>query len=198
MRAQAHTLEGVVAAGIVVASLVFALQVTAVTPLSASTASQHIENQERASAMGVLAAADDSGALRRAVLYYNETEQHFHGSGQAGFYTDEENVTSTALGTMLVEQFGDQGIAFNVNFIYYDTVGEKRSRRFIFQGSPSDNAVSASKTVTLYEDDKLVQANRTTDPLSTVSSADFYAPKATTSDTGLYNIVEVEVVVWRM
>ncbi|WP_255150300.1 DUF7288 family protein [Halorarius halobius] len=198
MRGQAFTLEGIIAAGLVIASVVFALQVTAVTPLSASTASQHIENQQRASTIGLLASAEEEGALRQAVLYYNETSGQFHDSGETGFYTDTSNVTLTRLGRMLETHFGAAGVAFNVNFNYYSEGGLSRTARFIYQGVPSDNAVSASKTVTLYEGDHLVEANETTDPSTTVSSGDIYITKATGSNAGLYNIVEVEVVVWRM
>jgi len=54
-RAQAHTLEAFAAAILLVAALTFALQATAVTPLSASTSNQHIENQQRAVATDLLA-----------------------------------------------------------------------------------------------------------------------------------------------
>lgn len=197
MRGQANTLEGIVAAGIVVASLVFALQVTAVTPLSASTASQHIENQQRAAVSGLLAVAEDEGELRRAVLYYNETSGRFHGSGEAGHYTSSENVTKSELGEMLQARFGERGIAYNVNFIYYSANGNRRLTRFIYRGEPSDNAVSASRIVSLYEDDYLIHVNHTTDNSTTVGE-DFYIPKQTGGSAGLYSVVEVEVVVWRM
>ncbi len=67
MRAQAHTLEAIVSGMLLLASLVFALQMTAVTPLSASTSSQHIENQQQAIGHGVLASAVAEGALKPAV-----------------------------------------------------------------------------------------------------------------------------------
>ena len=67
-RGQAYTLEAIIASVLLISSLVFALQVTVVTPLSASTSNQHIENQQRASAAGVLTAAQETGALKDAVL----------------------------------------------------------------------------------------------------------------------------------
>ncbi|MFC7173351.1 hypothetical protein ACFQL0_08225 [Haloplanus litoreus] len=97
VRAQAHTLEAITAGMIVLASVVFALQVTAVTPLSASTASQHIENQQEASAAGVLDAARESGALHAAVRHWDETNGSLHGAG-GGAYTTDAEVNRTRLG----------------------------------------------------------------------------------------------------
>ena len=74
VRGQIYTLEAVIAAVLLVSSLVFALQVTAVTPLSASTSNQHIENQQRASASGVLTAAEEAGILQDAVLFWNDSD----------------------------------------------------------------------------------------------------------------------------
>lgn len=99
MRAQVHTLESIVAGLLLMASVVFALQMTAVTPLSASTSSQHIENQQQASAEGVLAAAAESGALRRAVLYWDEQEGTFNGTTDGTAYT--VNAPPNDFGTML-------------------------------------------------------------------------------------------------
>nr|WP_267163201.1 hypothetical protein [Halovenus salina] len=79
-RGQALTLEAVVGAILMLAAIGFALQMTAVTPLSASTSSQHIENQLQSTSEGVLDTAADTGALREAVLYWNETTGEFHGN----------------------------------------------------------------------------------------------------------------------
>ena len=79
-RGQAHTLEAVVAALIVLAGIGFALQLTAVTPLSASTSSQHLENQLKATGQGVLASTAASGDLGRAVRYWNGSTEQFHGA----------------------------------------------------------------------------------------------------------------------
>jgi hypothetical protein len=194
-RGQAHTLEAVIGALLLLTSVLFALQSTAVTPLSASTSSQHIENQQQERAQGLLAAAAENDTLRSAVLYYDEANDRFHGAdGERGGYTGARpNVT---FGQMLNRTFTSQGIAYNVYFEYQTANGTGTStQRFIYNGVPSDNAVTASWTTVIHDDDELYTAQG--DPSGDeVDTTDFYIPDA--SDSDLYNTVRVEVVVWRV
>jgi len=196
-RGQAHTLEAVIGALLLLTSVLFALQSTAVTPLSASTSSQHIENQQQERAQGLLAAAAENGTLKPAVLYYNEAGERFHGAdGDRGEYTGTRpNVT---FAQMLNRTFTSQGIAYNVRFEYQTSNGTGTStQQFIYNGVPSDNAVSASWTTVLDDSDRLYTAQvEPTGPRIGDSSTDFYIPNAYDSD--LYNVVRVEVVVWRV
>jgi hypothetical protein len=64
------------------------MQATAVTPLSASTSNQHIENQQRALAGDLLSTAAADGSLTEAVLYWNATNRSFHDSRPVGHYRD--------------------------------------------------------------------------------------------------------------
>lgn len=194
MRAQAHTLEGVVAAMLILTSVVIALQVTAVTPLTASTASQHIEMQERASASGVLAAARANGSVRPTLLYWNNTSARFHGSGSNGYYTTSG--PPTAFGKLLNQTFTEDGYAFNVNARYVTRDGNIRERQIVHMGQPSDSATAASVTVTLYDRDVLLDADRES-TLKELSSTAFFANDAL-PDSHVYAVVDVEVVVWRM
>jgi hypothetical protein len=200
MRGQAHTLEGIIGALILVSSLVFAMQVTAVTPLSASTSSQHIENQQQAVAEGVLAVADSNGTLTTATLYWDESENTFHGLGGEEFYTNDDEVDSFTLGELLNESFGSRGVAFNVNLIYQTSSGDRRSRWMVYRGAPSDNAVTTIRSVTLYDDDRLRESdgsNSSTTVKSAASSGGFYARDASPGSS-LFNVIRVEVTVWRM
>ncbi|WP_181685845.1 DUF7288 family protein [Halorhabdus salina] len=145
-RAQAHTLEGIIAGLLVLSSIGFALQVTAVTPLSASTSSQHIQNQQRAAATGVLASAAESGALERAVLSWNESGPSFHETGPRGRYA---SAPPNDFGALLTETFDRRSIAYNVDISYAIPGGERRRIQMVYQGVPSDSAVRASRLVTL-------------------------------------------------
>lgn len=195
-RGQAYTLEAFIAALLLVSSLTFALQVTAVTPLSASTANQHIENQQRASASGLLAAGHESGALKEAVLYWNTTGEEFHDATRMDYYTNE--YPAIAFGNMTDRAFGGRGLAVNV---FVHTEDRSRPQRLIYHGEPSDNAASASRTLTLYDDDRIRLAdrsrNRTLAELEDDPDESFYATDAH-DDSLVYNVVRVEVVVWRM
>lgn len=209
-RGQAYTLEAIIAALLLVSSLVFALQVTAVTPLSASTSNQHIENQQRSTAAGALAAADESGALKDAVLYWNESGETFWNPGddydrmQRGAYTNE--YPPNEFGAILERSFSGRGLAVNVDVRYQDGEHSWSSQRMVYRGSPSDNAVTATRTVTLYDDDTLTQPEDTDNPerQPTVSTGEelddietFYAGDES-EQSGVYNVVQVEVTVWRM
>lgn len=210
MRGQAYALEGIVAGLLLLASLVFALQVTTVTPLSASTSSQQLENQQESVAQGVLAAAAEAGALKPAVLYGSDLASGddngrfaFHDTTDDVFY--QTGPPTNRFGRILDQELGDRGLAYNV-YVYYRTVGGGTNRqRMVYQGYPSDNAVAAQRTVSLYDDDVLYEpdddaedddaAQPTTTALGSAGD-DFYAQDAA-SGSELFNVADVEVVVWR-
>jgi len=191
-RGQAYTLEAIIAAVLLISSLVFALQVTAVTPLSASTSNQHIENQQRASAAGVLTAAQEAGALKDAVLYWNDSAEEYDDADRLAYYTN--SYPPNEFGNITERAFDGRGLAVNV-LMYHDESEEPS--RMVYRGEPSDNAVSASRTVTIYDDDNLTAppSNQTT-----AGNADSFADAVPEDASGnsVYNVVRVEVVVWRM
>lgn len=197
MRAQAHTLEGIVAAMLVLSSVVIALQVTAVTPLTASTASQHIEMQERASASGVLSAARSDELVRPALLYWNSSTARFHGSGESGYYTGvPDGDRRPALFGLLNQTFAEQGYAFNIVARYVTSEGNIRERRVLYMGRPSDSAAASSTVVTLYDSDRLLDAEQR-ETEQELASTPFFTDDVG-PDSNVYAVVEVEVVVWRM
>ena len=193
MRGQAYTLEAVIASLLLVSSLVFALQVTAVTPLSASTSNQHIENQQRASASGVLTAAQEAGVLKDAVLYWNDSDsaEEYYDAERLTYYTN--SYPPNEFGNITERAFDGRGLAVNV--LVYHNESEEPSR-MVYRGEPSENAVSASRTVTIYDDDNLTAPDATRTAADANSFADV-VPEAS-GGTGVYNVVRVEVTVWRM
>lgn len=192
-RGQAHALEGIIASFLLIGALIFALQATAVTPLSASTSSQQIENQLESTTRGALATSAESGALKVAVLNWDETNEEFYGvtSGQS-YYVQED--PKNRFGESLQNAFAGRGIVYNVFVNYQTDTGQIRDRRMVYRGEPSDNAVTVTWQVALFDEDVLYDANE--DPTGTeLISGDFYAPDMSSSN--LYNVIEVEVVVWR-
>jgi len=195
MRAQAHTLEAIVSGMLLLASLVFALQMTAVTPLSASTSSQHIENQQQAIGHGVLASAAAEDALKPAVLYWNNSTAQFHNTaGGREYYTN--GPPDNRFGELLERAFDQRGIAYNVYIRFQNTEERTVTTRYIYSGEPSDNAVRASHTITLMDDDHLRDEDGTRNSTRLGDPTTDY----TVSDTGknVYNTVSVEVVAWRI
>ncbi|MFW5977909.1 MAG: DUF7288 family protein [Halohasta sp.] len=190
-RGQAHTVEAFIAALLLVSGLLFAMQATAVTPLSASTSNQHIENQQRALSGDLLSTAAADGSLQEAVLYWNTSRDAFEDSPDQGYYTDSGSQTDFL--SRLNDTLAERRIAYNVRLRVHNTTGtpSRRTISMVEMGQPSDNAVTASRTVTLYDNDRLTGEND-----CELESCSFYAPDA---DSGLlYNRVEVRVTTWRM
>jgi hypothetical protein len=192
-RGQALTLEAIVASLILLTAVGFALQMTAVTPLSASTSSQHLENQLNSIGEGVLSSAAENGDLKRAVLYWENETVGFHGTHEERqYYTSQ--APPGGFGDTLESFYGDRNIAYNVN-IHYNDAGNVTTQEMVVQGEPSDNAVSASRTIVLVDSDRIVEADFSRgDP---VVDADFYAPNGDNS-TSYFNVFRVEVVAWRI
>lgn len=196
-RAQAHTLEAFTAALLILAGVIFALQATVVTPLSPDTSNEHIENQHRAKAHGVLESAASNGTLQRALLHWNETEGRFVGATDAGYFTD--GGPSNDFGSLLDETFGDATprIAFNVFVTYRQPSNATGSQTVVYMGSPTDNAVAAATTVVLFDDAELVGPSSGTTVSESAAAGDFYAPDAAPNST-VFNVMEVRLVVWQM
>jgi hypothetical protein len=193
-RGQVHTLEAIVAALLLLTSVVFALQMTAVTPLSASTSSQHIENQLQASAQGVLVNAADNGEIKPAILAWNRSGAKFHHATQERYYS--RFAPPNAFGERLEDAFSSRGIAYNVYLHYYSTGGGTRTDRFVYRGEPSDNAVQAAQTVVLT--DSATHYNETMGQTNiTVNSTNYFAPDYG-EGSAVYNVVRIEVLAWRI
>jgi len=195
-RAQAFTLEAVVASVVVLGSLLFALQVAGVTSLTASTSNQQILDQQGAVAAGVLDAAATEGSLGPTLRYWDNETRRFHrlptGVDRA-FYTVGP---PTAFGSLLNETLDDRNVVFNVNLRWIDANGTVDRTPLVRGGQPSDDASRATRTVALYDTDRLLDADGTRSD-TTLANASFYASDRY-PDGALYNVVRVEVVVWRV
>jgi hypothetical protein len=194
-RGQAHTLEAVVAALLLLSSLIFALQMTAVTPLSASTSSKHIENQLEASGRGILATASEQDALKPAILAYNDQRGKFYNTGSSGAYTT--NPPDNRFGKMLNRSFTRRGITYNVLLAFEKPGGGLEEVLYINRGTPTDNAVQATRTVVLSDETHLRNADGTRNRTRLAETTD-YPIRNVDQDSPLYNTVRVEVIIWRI
>lgn len=193
MRGQAHTVEAIAAAVLIIGGLLFATQATAVTPLSASTSNQHIENQQKASVEGLLSASASDGTLEEAVLYWNASRPAFASTSDTGVYSEGPD---TEFGETLNELLLDRRIAFNVHVRYPDGAGGTDTEPMVRMGEPSNNAVSATRQIGLYDNSTLTSESHEGTTLASLSESEFYAP-GIDPDTRLYTVVEVEVIAWR-
>lgn len=190
-RGQAFTLEAVVAAIVLLGALLFALEVSGVTSLSASTSSGQVLDQQERVAGGALDAAIANGSVKSTLLYWNESAGTFHDPDEDGYYTVGP---PTAFGATLNDSLGGATLAFNVEVRYLDENGSVARKRLVRNGEPSDDAVRVVRTVTLYDDDRLRDANGTV-TATRLDESSLYVPDRYPDDP-VYNVVSVEVVAW--
>ena len=194
-RGQAQTLEGIIASIVLLTSLVFALQATTVTPLSASTSNEYIGTQLRGVAAGTLATGAETGSIKEMVLHWDNTNSEFEGAGEDGYYVRPTQPPPNEFIESLQAAYDGQGVAYNIYVQYEDRPGAIERRRLLYQGVPSDNAVSVSRTVTIYDDDVFTG---TTTQVDDPSSTYFISRARDRSSTPLFTVITVEVVVWRL
>ncbi len=198
-RGQTFTLEAFVAAILLVATVAFALQAVTITSNTASVGDTEIRNQHAGLAEGVLDEAVADGSLRTTLLYWSESSVQFHNAGEDGHYDSRIPPTpeGTAFGDSLERTFGDRQVRYNVDLYYRNAAGERELQRLVESGTPSDDAVRVVETVTLYDDSSLVDESGT--PRETTLAdveEQFYAPNVD-EESPLYNVVRVEVVLWK-
>ncbi len=200
-RGQAFTLEAVLAAVVLLATVAFVLHVAGVTGNTPSTADAGIEDQNRGLADGALDSAVSNESLRPTLLFWNESEEAFHETDEEAEYYVSRS-PPTEFGEVLDRTFDGFSVKYNVDVYYAGNESEVERQRLIHHGTPTDDAVRATTTVTLHDDDPLYDANETArnvtvSDLSTdnETEGEFYASKA--GDGSVYNVLRVEVVVWR-
>ena len=198
-RAQIHTLEGFTAAFIIVFALLFSVQAIGITPTSSSTASQAVELHNYKMVDDVLSQSKANGELKASILYWNETRSTFgesiedrgHYSGRLGNTVPDVGgpVPSPESFNETLQSLHRRGIVHNIQLV----CGGDESR-FVYNGQPSRNAVTASVTVQLHDQDKVNLTEGTPKKLSEVD----YLCDDVSEETDLYNTVEVRITAWRM
>ena len=217
-RGQLYTLEGIFAGLVILLGLFFAIQATTTTP-SAAGASNPSAIQDDDVYVEDLLASMDRSTLKEAVLYWGGPTTGFHCSPSGvtyytGFYNDgpscspdeatnAQNPPPNTFGSVLQERLGDQ-YAYNVRIGYQNDDPatpqiEYEYQRMVYQGEPGVGAVRASTSVVLLNGDQLRAEDGTDAGTLESNSGDFYAPPSDgdPSNDNAYNVVHIEVVIWR-
>jgi len=198
-RAQAYTLEGLAASILVLTAFLFALQAIVVTPTTPGTVDRESRAELDAQVRDVLHAAHANQSLTTEVLRWNSTD--------GTFYSADHEVSETfghgsrtprgEFGAMLNQTFGQRGFTYNVYVEYRKRSDHTSSEEVVYirRGEPTDNAVSASISIALFDDMRLTSPTSNTTLGATANETVFYARDI--DDSGpLYNVVVVRVVVW--
>jgi hypothetical protein len=196
---QAYTLEAIAAVSILLSAVLFAQQITAITPLSASTSSQQVENQQGELAKGFIETSAESETLKNTILTWDNTNETYYGT-ESGTNTYRARVPPTKFGDTLKRDFIEQSIGANISFIYYEDVSGntvQQNMRYISYGDPSFNSSSTRVAIPLYEDDVILDDNGNKTG-TTISDSDSFPIENKDSSSELYNVVIVDITIWRI
>jgi hypothetical protein len=196
-RAQLFTLEAFVAAIVLLATLAFSLQAVGISSNTASGGEMEIQSQHAGLAEGVLAETVEDGSLKQTLLYWNVTANSFHHADDSdgGYYISRS--PPTAFGDLLQPRFDERQVRYNINLSFRNENNDRQRQQLVESGTPGGEAVQVVQTVTLYDEDQLVDENGTSRNV-TLADVDegFYAPD-TGTDSQIYNVIRVEVVLWQ-
>lgn len=199
-RAQTFTLEAFVAAILLLATVAFVLQVVSISSNTASAGDTELRNQHIGLAGGVLDEGTADGSLRKTLLFWNESREQFYNPDTTeGYYVSRS--PPTTFGDSLQAMFDGRQVRYNVNLYFRTEDGDRRHQPLVDSGTPSDNAITVGSSVTLYDHTRLVDENETRRSVTLAdvknsSDVNFYAPDAK-SESVVYNVVRVEVVLWQ-
>jgi len=189
-RGQAYTLEGVLAAILVVTATVYGLQAIDTRAWEDTTQGETQELKHRAS--DVLTLAGESGALRDAVLCYSP----------ARAIDGDRNEPRSTFESMLNTTFDSQADQYNLYFSYWNE-SDSRETQLVSEASeesdrrPPTSAAAASTTVTLTDEMDIRNGNQCNSiPIDIQDDSEFYIQEDTDEKSSLYNVVEVRLVVW--
>jgi len=163
-RAQAFTLEGFIASVVVLTAILFALQAIVLTPTSGGQIDEEVRSSLATQAKDVLTASAHNGTrdLSHHVRFFsNESNGTWVGNSDEldyGYENDQPLAPSESLlGTGLNKTFKQRGFTYNVELEHLSETepDETETVNMVFRGVPTEEAVSVTYTVVLYDNETL-------------------------------------------
>jgi hypothetical protein len=185
------TLDALAMGAIMIAAVLVAIQAAPIQETEAA-AESFDEAQLRQDGRDILTAARETGRLRDAVLYWDDSAGTW---AQAG--GEQTYVTPPAghpMKRLLRDLVQDDGISYNVEVQYRTVSGDYEDRLIVYQGTPgADAVVVESGSIQLQDDTNLVGP----DSGETVSSSSSYFAPDAYPPSQKYNVLRVNIVLWR-
>lgn len=202
-RAQLYTLEGVIAAMLLLLSLLFVLQALVVTPQSVNGGSQEAISNQQALADTTLQSVNET-TLRQAVTYWDSSDGFHCTPSDVKYYSGYADTSSCSppnpdalppnrLGEILNESIGT-GYSYNLFVSTQDSSNNVVRQRMVYQGQPGSGAVRASRSILVFDDDSLLAEDGSDS--GTQVKGNLYGSDSYPSSS-MYNLLRVEVIVWR-
>jgi hypothetical protein len=209
-RGQAFTLEGFAGSIVLLSAVLFTLQATVVTPTTGGQVSETTRAQLATEATDLMStlADDPDTTFADAVRRWDSTGQTFDGAVDESSGYGSEGPPPGMFDGAFEETFTERGYTYNLVLHYrggnVSNVSDGGGTLpLVYQGPPAPDAVSASRTFTLFDNATLDQTvnddgrqlwEYDTDP-SDGDDGYFPIPDAA-PNSPLYNVVEVRVTVW--
>jgi len=163
-RAQAFTLEGFIASVVVLTAILFALQAIVLTPTSGGQVDEEVRNNLGTQARDILRASAHNGSsdLSHHIRFFsNETNATWVGDSERldrGYGENQPlSPRRTLLGTAMNQTFKQRGFSYNIQLEYLSATeaNETETVPMVFRGVPTEEAVSVSCTVVLFDNETL-------------------------------------------
>jgi hypothetical protein len=198
-RAQASTLEGVIAAIVVASAVILGFQAVDVAPWTSGPDENRIESL-RSQASDLLAVAADNGTLTRAVTCVEtNTTTNAYDPDLDAYKRNPAQATST-LGPMLNATFFENGFRYNVYLRYWNGTSDEQDRSFAYPSGeelqqPQNGVVTVTRQVVLYDSMPTRSGPNCLTRGDALGDTDLYVEDYY-PDSPVYNVVEVVVEVW--
>jgi hypothetical protein len=198
------TLEAFFAVLLLLSALIVVLESTSLD--SPQSEDQTARSQLSQRGADVFSLASEQGLLHDAILYWNSGGRTYINSttitDSQGHYTTFDRSDSFPLAALLNETLGEQRLAYNLIIEYENASGRSDTRLLVYQGPPGGDSVTVSTRVTLADMDKPAATPsdctlREIDSAGVCTGEDYFIPNAHPNDPDLYNIVRVQLEVWR-
>lgn len=201
-RAQAFTLEGLIGAVVLLTAVLFSLQAINAVPTEDDGVSPSAESElsVRAHDALAMAARNHTFGLSDLVRYYSPAQGRFYGAAGSGVgYGDGPPPGS--VGRLLESTITQQGQTYTLRLRYRnESLSEGWEQvTVVDRGVPPEDAVVATYTITLYDNQTMTSPNTAGVELQEVSprpGGGSYYPIPNAVDGPVYNVVEVRLTVW--
>ncbi|WP_226006147.1 DUF7288 family protein [Natrinema salinisoli] len=197
-RGQAYTLEGFIGAMVVLLAVLFALQSVVITPTTGGLADRTVQEQVQQEARDMMVVSNQDGNLSNTTRYwdgtggFNNTDQPPAPGETNRTYSVDRFANESDLGRLLKDRFSETGWSYNV-----ELHTETSNRTIVYQGNPPASALTASYTVTTYNDQNITWDGDDRTLEEAAADGDESIPQRNPGDeTAIYNVVEVRVILW--
>jgi len=185
---QLYTLEGIAAAAVLLLAMTFALNSFVVSPTSDVNPGTDTNQRVAEDLLSVAnnATGTNNSKLKKMVLNWNVTAGGFENSTEGVYYYEGEDLQNVLT---------EEGVSYDIDATFGTEDGTGQIT-VVDGGEPTTSALSASRTVVLFDDDNVTDITSPNDKVNLVNTTRYPIPKDPSRTTDVYNQVQVRITVW--